>query len=398
MGPLVPDLITPELNLIAALIIGVAFGFILEQAGFSSSRKLTGVFYGTDFTVLRVFFTAGVTAMIGVLLLADAGLLDTSIIYIHPTFVYSALAGGAVMGLGFVIGGYCPGTSFCGAAIGRIDGILFVLGGLVGAFGFAEAFPYVQRFYGATAFGDLTVPAVLSIRPGVFALLMILMAIAAFALTTKLERRVNPSSPARQFRPRAHRLAALALMCAGVVVALTPDYRTRLLAKASDEGARRTQPIGRMSADELAFRIVDADQSLLLVDVRPAEIFSRSGLPGAINVPSEQLFAPDWRDVLGRAGKRKIFLAQNEADAQSAASLALLLGYRNVAVLEDGLTSFSRVILAARPPSDATQSPEEDVAAFRAEAGARINAMMAARRAPKPVQRPTRKIAGGCGV
>ena len=68
MGPLVPDVITDELNLVVALLVGIGFGFILEQAGFSSSRKLTGFFYGTDFTVLRVFFTAGVTAMIGVLL------------------------------------------------------------------------------------------------------------------------------------------------------------------------------------------------------------------------------------------------------------------------------------------------------------------------------------------
>ena len=64
MGPLVPDVITDELNLLVALVVGILFGFILEQAGFSSSRKLTGLFYGTDFTVLRVFFSAGVTAVV----------------------------------------------------------------------------------------------------------------------------------------------------------------------------------------------------------------------------------------------------------------------------------------------------------------------------------------------
>ena len=154
MGPLVPDIITDELNLLVALLVGIAFGFILEQAGFSSSRKLTGLFYGTDFTVLRVFFTAGVTAMTGVLLLGNLGVLDTSISYINPTFVPSALLGGAVMGVGFVVGGYCPGTSFCGAAVGRIDAMLFVLGGLLGAWGFGEAFPHVQALYTAGSKGD----------------------------------------------------------------------------------------------------------------------------------------------------------------------------------------------------------------------------------------------------
>ena len=56
MGPLVPDIIGNELNLVVALLIGIAFGFILEQAGFSTSKKLVGLFYGYDFTVLRVFF------------------------------------------------------------------------------------------------------------------------------------------------------------------------------------------------------------------------------------------------------------------------------------------------------------------------------------------------------
>ena len=65
MGPFVPDLISDQLNLVVALAIGFLFGFVLEQAGFSSSRRLVGVFYGYDLTVLRVFFTAAVTAAVG---------------------------------------------------------------------------------------------------------------------------------------------------------------------------------------------------------------------------------------------------------------------------------------------------------------------------------------------
>ncbi|MCA9258103.1 MAG: hypothetical protein KDA61_02830, partial [Planctomycetales bacterium] len=101
MGPFVPDVVTDELNLIVGFLVGLAFGFVLEQAGFSSSRKLTGLFYGTDFTVLRVFFSAGVTAMCGVTLLSKLGLLDVNVIYVHPTYLYAALVGGGVMGLGF---------------------------------------------------------------------------------------------------------------------------------------------------------------------------------------------------------------------------------------------------------------------------------------------------------
>jgi rhodanese-related sulfurtransferase len=299
------------------------------------------------------------------------------------------------MGVGFVVSGYCPGTSFCGAAIGRIDGMLFVLGGLVGAFGFAEAYPRVQRLYLASSFGDLTVPAVLGIPPGVFAMLMIVMAVAAFGVTTRIERRVNPAAPARAYRVRAHRLAAVALVCAGIAAAATPDYKDRLLARASRESDRGTQPIARVSADELAFRLLDGDASLVVVDVRPSAAFAASSLPGAVSIPANDLFATASKDVLGRA-TRKIFVADDEAQARTAASLALLLGYRNVGVLEDGLTGFTRSILAARKPSGA--AGEDDVAEFRAEAATRLTAMMAARRAPKPTPRTVKKIAGGCGV
>lgn len=106
MGPLVPDVISNNLNLIVALLIGMSFGAILEQAGFSTSKKLVGLFYGYDFTVLRVFFTAGIVAMIGVMGFVHFGLLDINLIYINPTFLWSAIIGGLIMGLGFVIGGF----------------------------------------------------------------------------------------------------------------------------------------------------------------------------------------------------------------------------------------------------------------------------------------------------
>ncbi|ACF14697.1 rhodanese domain protein [Chloroherpeton thalassium ATCC 35110] len=147
MGPLVPDIIGNELNLVVALFIGLLFGAILEQAGFSTSKKLVGLFYGYDFTVLRVFFTAGTVAMVGVIVFDHFGLLDISVIYINPTFLWSALIGGAIMGLGFVIGGFCPGTSICAAAIGKQDAMFFILGSVFGILFFTEGYPLLEDLY-----------------------------------------------------------------------------------------------------------------------------------------------------------------------------------------------------------------------------------------------------------
>ena len=157
MGPFVPDLISDQLNLVVALLLGIGFGFVLEQAGFSSSRRLAGVFYGYDFTVLRVFFTAAVTAMSGVLLLGYFGLLDMDAIFVNPTWLWPAIVGGAIMGVGFILGGYCPGTSVCAAAIGKVDAMFFVGGGCSACLASENSIPLYKHFYESTSLGPIKV-------------------------------------------------------------------------------------------------------------------------------------------------------------------------------------------------------------------------------------------------
>jgi uncharacterized protein len=394
MGPLVPDIVTNELNLIVALLVGIAFGYVLEQAGFSSSRKLTGLFYGTDFTVLRVFFTAGVTAMIGVLLLIKLGFLDGSVIYVNPTFLHSAIAGGLIMGVGFVVGGFCPGTSFCAAAVGRIDAMAFVAGGLAGVLVFGEAFPAVQPLYQAGSRGDVTVPAVLGVAPGTFALIMALVATAAFVVVGRVERRVTRA--ARSPVPWRHALAAIGWIAVALVAALLPDSRARLLAMASDPGQQRTYPVDRMTADELAFRIVDRDPTLLIIDVRTAERFTHDGLPGALNLTVADLFGRIAPPALSRSHRRGVFVADSEREALAAATLARLLGFDNVAVLAGGLGGFKATILDAASAPAAVEN-DADIRAFRVDAARQITALARAR-APRAIEAKPKKIVGGCGV
>ena len=137
MGPLVENgIISDYTNLLLAFFIGTGFGFVLERSGFSSSRKLAGVFYGYDMTVMKVFFTAAITAMLGLLFFSLWGWIDLSLIFVNPTFMWPAIVGGIIMGAGFILGGYCPGTSVCAAGIGKIDAIVFIGGLFIGVFAF----------------------------------------------------------------------------------------------------------------------------------------------------------------------------------------------------------------------------------------------------------------------
>ena len=190
MGPITILQGVPQwLDLLIAFLIGTGFGFALEQAGFSSSRKLVGMFYGYDTTVLKVFFTAAIVALIGSQILSFMGLLDLDLVFVNEYYVGAAIVGGIIMGLGFVVGGFCPGTGICALSIGKIDAFLFLGGGLTGAFIFAETFPYIEKFANASYKGPVKINEVLGLSPGMFSLVLIIVAVFLFWIAEKAEMR-----------------------------------------------------------------------------------------------------------------------------------------------------------------------------------------------------------------
>ncbi|MGC8865373.1 MAG: YeeE/YedE thiosulfate transporter family protein [Bacteroidales bacterium] len=192
MGPLITNgIIDPGWNNYIALLLGIAFGYVLESAGFSSSRKLAGVFYGYDFVVLKVFFTAAVVAAIGIYLMGHLGWLDINQLYIQPAYVQSTIVGGIIMGVGFIMGGFCPGTSFTGVAIGKIDAMMFSLGMFVGVFIFGELYPLFDKLYNAGNLGYITITDYFGIQPGLFILGLTVVALVAFYVTALIQKKVK---------------------------------------------------------------------------------------------------------------------------------------------------------------------------------------------------------------
>ena len=177
-----------NVSLIIAFVIGIGFGFFLERAGFGTARKLAAQFYLTDLTVFKVMFTAIVTAMVGLFYLSRIGFVDLSLVYLTPTYFLPQVVGGLILGAGFVIGGYCPGTSAVAAATGRIDGMVYLGGIIAGIFVFGEAFPLVSNFYTSTSMGRVTLPEFFHLSYGLVVFLLILMAIGGFAGATWVEK------------------------------------------------------------------------------------------------------------------------------------------------------------------------------------------------------------------
>lgn len=192
MGPLIPNgLIPAEWNFIIALIIGFCFGFILEASGFSSSRKLAGVFYGYDFAVLKVFFTAAVVSAIGLYYMDYLNFIDISQLYVHPTFVWAAIIGGMIMGVGFLAGGFCPGTSLTAVAIGKIDGMVYTLGLMIGIFIFSELYPMIEPFFLKSNLGNITLVDSFGISPYWIIFIFSVIAIVAFYFADIIRSKVK---------------------------------------------------------------------------------------------------------------------------------------------------------------------------------------------------------------
>ena len=172
-----------------AILFGVFFGLSLQRSGLGNPHKLTGVFYFRDFTVPKVMFTAILVASAGLYLLSDFHLLDLERVWIIPTFFWPQLAGGALFGVGFVMSGYCPGTSVAGFASGRLDALVAMLGIAAGSLLFAVLYPILEGFYLSSDMGIATLQRLLGINHWIVIISLATIAGGMFASLGRFERR-----------------------------------------------------------------------------------------------------------------------------------------------------------------------------------------------------------------
>lgn len=254
-------------------LIGFAFGYTLEMSGFGDSRKLAAQFYFTEMTVLKVMFTAIVTAMVLLFGAVGLGILNFNQVWVNPTYLSSGILGGLIMGVGFIIGGFCPTTSLASASTGKIDGMLFMLGGFVGAFLFGETESLFDNWYTNSGyFGRVTLDQVFNLPIGVVVLLVVLMALFMFWGTEQLERIFGKKDLSKE--PKLRLAGAGTLFAAAVAVVLigSPSIEEKYNALKFT----RTETIEQLNADPIVNTITYTADEMLenrLVFISPAEAF-----------------------------------------------------------------------------------------------------------------------------
>jgi hypothetical protein len=341
MAPLDVNALPSLAYALTFLGVGLAFGAVLEMAGFGDTRKLAAQFYLTDMTVLKVMFTAIVVAAVLLALAAGVGWLDPSRVFVNPTFLPSEIVGGLVMGVGFVVGGFCPGTSLVAAATFKVDGMLFVLGGLAGVALFGESVSAFEPFWLSGDLGRFTLPEWLGLSTGATVLLVVLLALGAFVAGEAVERRFGPSPALAERRPRYVWAGAGALVAAALVLAVrgepSPEARWRWRPAAVRQAVadRAIFP----SAPEVVQRRKDTALRVDVLDLRPEREFNLFHLGGARRVALADLDAPaEVRRLLGEPPSTLTVLAANdEAEALEGWKRLEARGVSNVYVLEGGV-------------------------------------------------------------
>lgn len=379
--------------LIAAFFLGLGFGWFLERAGFGSARKLTAQFYLRDLAVLKVMFTAILTAMVGLFLLSAGGIVDLSQVTLKPTLLGANVLGGLLLGVGFVIGGYCPGTSVASAATGRIDAWVYLSGMLVAMFGFGEvmgAFPGLHALLDDSESPRLTLAAASGIPYGALVLGVVVMAICAFVMAEWVEVRFGGRSIAEQpliGAPPAtlnpSRMLLLALLLGGVVAAgVGNPYRgPDVVLREADLALLVQREADHLTVEDLADRLIAGTLEYRLVDLRTADEFARGTLPGAENIPLADLPAQRFDPR-----ERLLLFTDGQTHAAQAWVLLKARGMTAIYVLRGGLDGWRQEILQPVVADPPTARDLERIARARAFGGTPMAG--GGGKAPQPLSLP----------
>jgi rhodanese-related sulfurtransferase/uncharacterized membrane protein YedE/YeeE len=349
MAPYDVAVMSPWVEPAAHVAIGAAFGFILENAGFGSSKKLTSQFYLNDMSVLKVMFTAIVTCMVLLTATTSVGGLDLPKLWVNPTYLASGIVGGLIFGVGFTLGGYCPGTALVAIATLKLDGLFFVLGVLGGILTFGYTLPLVEHFFNdVTNWGRFTLDEWLGLPLPIVTLLVVALAFTFFVAAEWIERwmRQDPeaNAPVRSHWPRtmAVSLGGLAVLTAALWV---PLRSVRVQSEQALVARNISKLLVAVEPEEVAELMRDRTMAHALFDLRAEAEFNRLHLLDAKRI------APQALDTIVTTPQKTIKVIVGSTEQQSIAAYRTLAGkgVKNLYWLHNGMNAWQQMVQRQQP-------------------------------------------------
>jgi len=351
------------------LLIGIAFGACLEVAGFGNSMKLAAQFYFKDMTVFKVMFTAIIVAASLIFLASGLGMLDYNLIWVPPTYLWPGIIGGLIMGVGFIVGGFCPGTSLVAMATGKIDGIFFVLGVLFGIFMFGETVSNFAVFFESSYMGRFTLPELFDTSYGAVTFAIVVGAILLFWGAEKVEDAVNGRSPQQLPRWRMPAAAALTAIAAIVLFVGQPQNQDRWEVIAEEKQAQLDQREVQIEPAELLSLIHDSRIKAIVIDVRDESSFNRFHIQSARHVPMDNLLEEAKALQFEPANTVFVVMSNDETVATEAWKKLKAESVQNLYILEGGANKWLDTFASERfLQARRILSPQNEQLAFSFEA------------------------------
>jgi len=326
-------------------LIGIGFGAVLEMGGFGDTRKLAAQFYLRDMTVLKVMFTGIIVAAILVAGATAFGLLDMNRVWINPTYLWPGIVGGLIMGVGFILGGFCPGTSVVAASTLKIDGMLFLAGVLGGVWLFGETVGSFELFFISSNMGRFTLAEWLGAPVGVVLLLAVLLVLVMFWAAELAERYFGEKKAWAEIPLRPTSLGkaggAAALVLAALIVVMhgqpTPAQKFELLGEAVKKPVAE-RAIFVHPAEVVALR-QDLNIRVAVLDLRDEHDFNLFHVGGSRHVDPAALTQPEvLKPLLAEPASTVTFLVANgEGPALAAWKALKASGVQNLYVVEGGV-------------------------------------------------------------
>ena len=322
------------------LIIGFAFGYVLEIAGFGNSKKLAAQFYFKEMTVLKVMFSAIVVAMVLIFLASAVGLLDYNLIYVNTTYLWPGIVGGLIMGVGFIVGGFCPGTSMVSAATLKLDGIFFVLGVFFGIFLFGETVGGFDQFWNSSYMGRYTLMDWLGLPTGVVVLLVVLMALFMFWGSEKLEQIFGGKDAKAEPKWRVGAGGALALTAVAVIIIGQPTTMDRWNRIADEKTVALDERTVQVHPAEMLEHMHDPKLKVIMLDVRSEADYNQFHILDAQRVSLEEI--PELVPALHLEPANALFfvMSNDETAATEAWKILQAESVPNVYILEGGINNW----------------------------------------------------------
>lgn len=322
------------------LLIGLGFGATLEMAGFGISTRLAAQFYFRDQTVLKVMFTAIVVAMVFIFGATALGLLDFNQIWVNPTYLVSGIIGGLVMGVGFIIGGFCPGTALVGAGTLKLDAIFFVLGTFFGVFVFGESVGLFEDFWNSTYMGRFTLPQLFGVDVGIIVVGVVIMALVMFFGAELLEQRFGNIQRKNAPKWRYGAGATLLVLAGAVLVVGQPSTQAKWALIEAEKAPLLTERTVMVSPIEILDNMHRDRLDLRLIDIRGEADYTAFHLADAEHVPVAELgrHLNNWQVITGNTVI--ILIGNDETASIEAWKFLTVENVPNVYILAGGMNQW----------------------------------------------------------